>query len=327
MLLCSRLEKCSTTARGAPALNPERRRPNFLAVLLAIACATATSACGAAERVRHTVDVEGHPIALWEKSATSAGEAVLLVHGRTWSAVPDFDLEVEGEDLSLMDGLVDHGYAVFAVDLRGYGATPRDETGWLTPQRAANDLAAVLEWIAGRREWRKKPHLFGWSMGSTNSLLMAQSRPELISSLTLFGYWHDLDSDLPADEPGITPQKIANTAEAAASDFITPGSISRKAIDAYIAMALKADPVKTDLRNFDHYNALDPSSVMTPTLVIQGEHDPIAPTDRQVKLYTRIGTGHKQWVTVPGGDHAAFLEAPRSYFLHALVSFLEGVPD
>jgi pimeloyl-ACP methyl ester carboxylesterase len=249
------------------------------------------------------------------------------VHGRTWSAVPDFDLQVEGEDLSLMDGLVEHGYAVFAVDLRGYGATPRDSSGWLTPQRAAMDLAHVLQWIATRQEWRKKPHLFGWSMGSTNSLLLAQQQPGLISSLTLFGYPHDLDKKLPADDPDAVPQGLRNTAEAAASDFIIPGSISNKAIDRYVAMALEADPVKADLRHFDHYNALDPSKVHLPTLVIQGEHDPIAPIELQVKLYTRIGSGHKQWVTVPGGDHAAFLETPREYFIHALVSFLEGVPD
>jgi pimeloyl-ACP methyl ester carboxylesterase len=308
-------------------LNRHHPRLIAFAILLAFAFVSAPAPGAAAERMKHIVEVGGHPVALWEKSAADAEEAILLVHGRTWSAVPDFDLQVEGEDLSLMDGLVEHGYAVFAVDLRGYGATPRDDTGWLTPRRAAQDLAAVLEWIGHRKEWRKKPHLFGWSMGSTNSLLMAQSRPELISSLTLFGYWHDLDSQLPADEPGITPQELANTAEAAASDFITPGSISQKAIDAYVAMALQADPVKTDLRNYDHYNALDPSRVLTPTLVMQGEHDPIAPTVLQTKLYTRIGNGHKQWVTVPGGDHAAFLEAPGSYFLHALVSFLEGVPD
>jgi pimeloyl-ACP methyl ester carboxylesterase len=308
-------------------LNRHHPRLIAFAILLALAFVSAPAPGTAAERMKHTVEVGGHPVALWEKSAADAEEAILLVHGRTWSAVPDFDLQVEGEDLSLMDGLVEHGYAVFAVDLRGYGATPRDDTGWLTPRRAAQDLAAVLEWIAHRKEWRKKPHLFGWSMGSTNSLLMAQSRPELISSLTLFGYWHDLDSQLPADEPGITPQELANSAEAAASDFITPGSISQKAIDAYVAMALQADPVKTDLRNYDHYNALDPSRVLTPTLVMQGEHDPIAPTVLQTKLYTRIGNGHKQWVTVPGGDHAAFLEAPRSYFIHALVSFIEGVPD
>jgi pimeloyl-ACP methyl ester carboxylesterase len=299
----------------------------FLAVLLAVAWLSAANSVSAAERLRHTVDVDGHPVALWEKSAADAEEAILLVHGRTWSAVPDFDLQVEGEDLSLMDGLVEHGYAVFAVDLRGYGTTPRDETGWLTPQRAAADLAQVLRWIAARQEWRKSPHLFGWSMGSTNSLLLAQQQPQLISSLTLFGYWHDLDRDLPPDEAGIVPQELGNTAEAAASDFITPGSISARAVDRYVAMALEADPVRTDLRNLDHYNALDPSRVQTPTLVIQGEHDPIAPTELQVKLYTRIGSGHKQWVTVPGGDHAAFMETPRSYFIHALVSFLKGVPD
>jgi len=308
-------------------MKPGRAHPNLLTLLTTLALLATTGLASAAERMRHTVTVEGHPIALWEKSADGADEAILLVHGRTWSAVPDFDLQVRGEDLSLMDGLVEHGYAVFAVDLRGYGASPRDETGWLTPQRAAADLAEVLKWIAERREWTKKPHLFGWSMGSTNSLLMAQRHPELISSLTLFGYWHDLDKNLPPDEAGIKPQKVRNTAGAAASDFITPGSISRKAVDGYVAMALKADPIKTDLRHFDHYNALDPSSIRTPTLVMQGEHDPIAPTELQAKLYTRIGTGHKQWVTVPGGDHAAFMEAPRAYFIHALVSFLEGVPD
>lgn len=223
-----------------------------------------------------------------------------------------------------MDGLVDRGYAVYAVDLRGYGQSPRDDTGWLTPDRAAADIAIVLEWISKHRGYGTRPHLFGWSLGSTNSLLMAQRRPELISSLTLFGFWRNLDEILPADEPGISPQRLRNTAEAAASDFITPGSISLKAIDTYVAVSLEADPIKADLRHFDHYNALDPTKVSTPTLVIHGEFDPIAPVEYQQKLYTRLATGHKQWVSVPGGDHAAFMETPRSYFINELVTFLHG---
>lgn len=281
----------------------------------------------AAERVRHTVQADGHPLALWEKSATGAEVAILLVHGRTWSALPDFDLQAEGEELSLMDGLVAQGFAVYAVDLRGYGESPRDATGWLTPERSANDIGLVLQWIAEHREYRSRPHLFGWSLGSTNALLLAQRQPELISSLTLFGFWYDLDTDLPADEPGITLQRLRNTAEAAASDFITPGSISAKAIDAYVMAALTADPVKTDLKGYDQYNALDPAKVAIPTLVIHGEFDPLAPVDLQEKLYTRLGTGHKQWVSVPGGDHAAFLETPRAYFIDELVTFLRGATD
>jgi len=283
----------------------------------------------AAVLVKHTVEADGHPMALWEKSEKNAEEAILLVHGLTWSAVPDFDLQVEGEELSLMDGLADEGYAVYAIDLRGYGQTPRDDTGWLTPDRTSKDLAIVLKWISQQKIWKKKPHLFGWSLGSTRCQLLAQRHPELISSLTLFGYWLDDDEVFPADEPDITPKKRKTTAEAAASDFITPGSISQKAIDAYVGSALKSDPIKADLKHFDHYNELDPGKVTTPTLIIRGEHDPIAPPDRQAKLYLRLGTAHKLWITVPNGDHAAFLETPRPYFIHALVSFIDstGTPQ
>lgn len=294
-----------------------------IAVLVAVALPWPALAGVALER--HTVIADGHPIALWEKSAANAREAILLVHGRTWSALPDFDLQVEGEDLSLMDGLVDQGYAVFAVDLRGYGETPRDATGWITPNRCADDVAIVLSWIDTRRDWAVKPHLFGWSMGSTISQLAVQRHPGAAASLTLFGYWRDPDTVLPADKPGIEPLQEANTAENAASDFITPGSISRKAIDAYVRAALAADPVRVDKRGWDQYNALDGAKLRIPTLVIVGEHDPIAPPDYQAKLYAGIGTGHKQYVTVPGGDHAAFLESPRGYFIHELVAFLQGV--
>jgi len=278
----------------------------------------------AAELQRHTVDSDDHPIAVWEKSAVGATEAILLVHGRTWSARPDFDLQVEGEDLSLMDGLVEEGYAVFAVDLRGYGQTPRDDSGWLTPNRAADDVAKVIKWVAESGEWQSKPHLFGWSMGSTISQLAVQRHPGLVSSLTLFGYWRDDDVDLPPDEPGIQPLRETNTAKAAASDFITPGSISERAVDAYVAQALAADPVRVDVRSMDQYNALDASLIDVPTLVIVGEFDPLAPAERQAKLFLRLGTGHKQYVSVPGGDHAAFLEKPRAYFIHELVAFFEG---
>lgn len=278
----------------------------------------------AAAPERHTVHAEGHPLAVWSKAGERAREAVLLVHGRTWSALPDFDLQVEGEDLSLMDGLVEAGYAVYAVDLRGYGETPRDDSGWLTPSRAAEDVAIVLGWITGQQSWLHPPHLFGWSMGSTISQLTAQRYPQRMASLTLFGYWHDVDATIPPDEPGLELRRARNTAQAAASDFITPGSISEAAIAEYVRAALAADPVRVDIRNLSDYNELDASKIRVPTLVIAGEFDPLAPPERQAKLYLGIGTGHKQWVTVPGGDHAAFLETPRAYFINELVAFFNG---
>ena len=77
--------------------------------------------------------VDGHSLAVWSKLPARPRAVMLLVHGRTWSSRPDFDLQAPGEELSLMDGLVAMDIAAYAVDLRGYGATPRDASGWLTP--------------------------------------------------------------------------------------------------------------------------------------------------------------------------------------------------
>ena len=88
----------------------------------------------------HTVVSDGHPMRVWEKSAANPERVILLVHGRTWSTRPDFDLQVEGESKSLMDGLVQRDFVVYGIDLRGYGETPRDATGWMTPDRAAADV-------------------------------------------------------------------------------------------------------------------------------------------------------------------------------------------
>lgn len=298
-----------------------------LVLALSLSCTpTEPSKVAEATLQQHTVLSDEHPISVWEKSHPGAKETILLVHGRTWSAVPDFDLQVEGEELSLMDGLVENGYAVYAIDLRGYGETPRDDTGWLTPDRSAKDLTNVLKWIAQQKEWERTPHLFGWSMGSTLAHLTAQRSPELVSSLTLFGYWRDSDQQFPIEDTAYPePARTPTTAEAAASDFITPGAISQKAIDAYVKASLKADPIRTDLRRYDQFNELDPAKVTVPTLILQGEFDPIGPTATQAKLFTRLGTAHKEWIVIEGGDHAAFMETPRNYFIHSLVNFLEGV--
>jgi alpha-beta hydrolase superfamily lysophospholipase len=276
-----------------------------------------------AQPTRHTVDSEGHPMAVWEKRPAQPKAVVLLLHGRTWSALPDFDLQVPGEDLSLMDGLVERGFATYGMDQRGYGATPRDDTGWLTPDRAVADLAAVLRWLRDREPGRPV-HLFGWSLGSMVSQLFAQRHPDLVDRLVLFGYPWRPGSEAPVERPDGDPPRHATTAEAAASDFITAGSISQLAVDSYVEASLAADPVRVDWTAGHQWNALDASRVTVPTLVIHGEFDPLAPMEAQSALFQALGTTDKAWVVVPGGDHAAFLETPRPYFIEVLHAFLSG---
>jgi pimeloyl-ACP methyl ester carboxylesterase len=247
---------------------------------------------------------------------------MLLIHGRTWSTRPDFDLQVPGEQRSLMDGLVEHGIAAYGVDLRGYGETPRDDSGWLTPDRAAADVAGVLEWLASLSPEAPRPVLFGWSYGAMVAQLVAQRRPDLLASLVLFGYpVRPGINRTPEDADGDPPREATTTWDAR-SDFVTPGSISDAAIEAFVSAAVAADPVRMDWRDLEQWDALDAASLQIPTLLLEGFHDPLALDDVHAQLFSRIASDDKAWVVIPGGDHAAFMETPRAYFLDAVATFL-----
>ncbi|MFT7090535.1 MAG: pimeloyl-ACP methyl ester carboxylesterase [Candidatus Azotimanducaceae bacterium] len=294
----------------------------FFATLI-IGSTIGSSAVHAAEPSRHTIIADGHPLALWEKSATKANKTILLLHGRTYSSLPDFDLKTPTENLSFMDELVKRGFRVFALDARGYGESPRDESGWLTPNRAAADVRIVLDWL--HEKTGMETHLYGWSYGSMVAQLVAQRDSQDIASIILFGYpFNPQRHVLAADRiyPAKPPAK-ANSAKHAASDFITPGSISQSAIDGYVRAALVADPIRVDFKNLHEWAELDASKISTPTLLLQGEFDPVAPTHIQQVLFTGLGTQKKWWVVLEGGDHAALLETPRIEMLDAISTFAQ----
>jgi len=153
--------------------------------------------------------------------------------------------------------------------------------------------------------------------------LTAQRTPQLVGALILFGYPADPDQKQPDAPDPPTPARARTTAVAAAEDFIAPGVISRRAIAAYVAAALAADPVKVDWRRDREWNALDPALVRVPVLLLQAELDPLARTDAHARLFARLGTADRQWVVIPRGDHAALLEDTAPHLIAAIRAFLE----
>ncbi|MEJ1962378.1 MAG: alpha/beta fold hydrolase [Gammaproteobacteria bacterium] len=294
----------------------------FLASFIVVLAAGASAPAVAAAKLQQlTVPADGHSLALWAREVPRPKGVIVLLHGRTWSSLPDFDLQVPGEQRSVMQSLNARGYSAFALDMRGYGKTPRDSTGWLTPDRAARDLAIALEWLAREKKIRR-PVLLGWSHGSLVAQLTAQRRPELLSALILYGYPRDPANPAAAPPEPAAPAREVNTRERAASDFISPKVTPQKVIDAYVAAALAADPIRVDWNNQAQFTELDPAKVVTPTLVLQGERDPFAPADAQSRLFTHLGTPDRQWVVLPGADHAALVEDVHPAFIAAIVAFV-----
>ena len=277
----------------------------------------------AAELTKKRVDSNGHPLTLWYKQAenNTSNKQIILLHGRTWSSLPDFDLHVEGEELSLMDNLVKLGFNVWALDARGYGQTKRDATGWNNPNKAANDVANVIRWVT--KKTGVKPVLFGWSYGSMTAQLTVQQNPALVKAVILYGYPIDPEKIIRAQEfPDVAPRKN-NTAKNAASDLIVPGSISQKAIDVYVAESLKADPHRADWNKLTQWNQLDATKIQNPLLLIQGEYDPLAKSESHGRFFVKLPNANKQWVVLAGGDHAALLEVTKDRLVASVNDFVE----
>jgi pimeloyl-ACP methyl ester carboxylesterase len=266
---------------------------------------------------------DGHKLTLYSRSAENPTAAILLIHGRTWSALPDFDLVTTQEDLSMMKALVKEGLAVYAVDLRGYGKTPRDKSGWNTPERAAKDASMVLDYINGRHKALKGTTVFGWSNGSLVAMLTAQKYPDKVKNLLLYGFPIDTEVTFEDGPIGQMPPRKLTTAEAAAEDFIIPGTISKEAIDAYVKASLAADPVRADWNRLSQWNQLDAAKILVPTLLLQAASDPLANMDADALFFKKLASNDKQWVILSNADHAALLESARFRLYHAVVSFMQ----
>jgi pimeloyl-ACP methyl ester carboxylesterase len=274
---------------------------------------------------RREVRADGHPLSVWSKRPpTPAKGTILLLHGRTWSARPNFDLHVAGQRVSLMDALVARGYAVYALDARGYGGTPRDSTGWLTPERAERDVSAVLAWVRAREggERRAAPTLLGYSQGARVALLVAQRHPGQLSGVVLYGFPQDLSRPFVAPPDAANPARRRTTAEAAGEDFITPDSTPAGVRDAYVRDAIARDSVRVDWRQEGQFAALDPAAVKTPVLVINGERDPYASAASLPSFFGRLSGVDHWWVVLAHADHAAHLERQPA-FVNAVVAFME----
>ncbi len=271
---------------------------------------------------RFTVQSDGHPMAVWARRPATPRGTVLLVHGRTWSSRPDFDLQVPGLQRSVMQSLAAQGLAAYAVDLRGYGETPRDATGWLTPRRAAADVANVAAWVGQQHPTLPRPALVGWSRGAAAAMLAAQTAPARVSALVMFGFVFDPDLQFVDGPTTEKPQLIKNTRESALSDFISPRVTPPAVMQAFADQALRADPVLMDLKNDGELSALAPAKLTVPTLVLFGEHDPGVTEAEAGKFWGAIGARDKQMVMLPGGDHAAQIEDTHDAWITAVVSFL-----
>jgi pimeloyl-ACP methyl ester carboxylesterase len=151
------------------------------------------------------------------------GRVVLFVHGATGPAVPDFDLDYK--DYSWMAFLARAGFNAYAMDLSGYGGSPRpmmDDPCNLDPKdrqilsgSAANAPCrpkALTHFNTIRSDWDEldtvvdylrhtngvqRVHIVGWSAGGPRVGGYVAQHPEKIERVILYAPSATISSPIP----------------------------------------------------------------------------------------------------------------------------------
>lgn len=271
---------------------------------------------------RFTVMADGHPLAVWGRVPANPRKSVLLVHGRTWSSRPDFDLQVPGLKRSVLQSFADRGIAAYAVDLRGYGETPRDATGFNTPKRAASDVNVVLRWLAAQHPRLEPPALVGWSNGAMVAMHVAQLNAAPLSHVVMFGFTPTPELELLAVAPPKVAPKTRNTADAARSDFVTPAVTPPAVIRAFVTQALAADPIFAEWKNEEEWNVLRADKLDVPFMILHGALDPGADPAAAAAFMAGAVAPSRSYVVLPGADHCAQLEDTHEMFMSVITEFI-----
>lgn len=117
---------------------------------------------------------------------------VLFLHGATFPSTPDFDLEYE--DYSWADRLVNKGYVVYMVDYRNYGFSTREPAmdepaGSNKPVTrsylAIRDIGVAVDHIRSKRNV-EKVNLIGWSWGAMLGGYYTSLHSEKVNKLVMF---------------------------------------------------------------------------------------------------------------------------------------------
>ena len=254
---------------------------------------------------------------------------ILLIHGVTYSS---HEFDVNYEDYSLVRFLVRAGYAVWRLDIAGFGRSGEVEDGFLPDSDyAAVDIHAAVDRIC-EVSGQDRIDLLGWSWGTVTSSRFVAKHPEHIGRLVLFA---PLLGGIGG--AGVTQPFHHNTWEHAADDF-------RKREDGAFDYSV-TDPVVIELLcsgswHYDRESSpnggrrdicvdkavslIDLSKITVPTLVICGDQDPYLDYDRVYAVLDELPDGSALEV-IEGASHVALMEKPYYRdFQDSLIAFLDA---
>ena len=275
-------------------------------------------------------------------TAPAAGEPVkpvlFLVHGSSNAAQSSYDLHVPGKgEYSMMNVYARLGYDVWTMDHEGYGKSSRT-SGNSDIASGVEDLKAAVPIIA-RETGRTRFHFFGTSSGGIRAAAFAQAQSQSVDRLVLcaFTYKGENAPTLQQRAKQLEYYKTHNTRlrDRAMIESIFTRDGLPSAYDPAVANAI-ADfelqygdqvPTGTYLDMTSKLPLVDPTKVLSPVLMLRGDHDGISTNADLLDFYGQLPNGDRQFVILPNVAHSVTSSNNRHMAFHVIQAFLNMPPQ
>ena len=263
------------------------------------------------------------------KDGTEPEKNILLIHGVTYSS---HEFDINYKDYSLVRFLTGEGYAVWRLDIAGFGQSEEVDNGFLPDSDyAAEDIHAAIDKICEVSK-QDQIDILGWSWGTVTAGRCVAKYPEHVGKLILYA---PILSGI--GEYEVTEPFHHNTWEHAADDFqrTEEGTFDDSITDPVVIEMLCSGSWHYDgelspnggRRDIcvDRSNKLIAlENISVPTLIICGDKDPYLNYDLVNTAVELLPEGSSLEV-IKGASHVAFIEKPYyKDFRSRLIGFLDG---
>ena len=262
-----------------------------------------------------------------KKDNTIPLKQILLVHGSSFSS---HEFDIDYQDYSLVRRLAREGYAVWRIDIAGYGQSEPVEDGFMPDTAyAAEDINAAVEKIV-QISGDDTIDVLGWSWGTMTASQFSVKHPDHLGKLILYA---PILSGLGASES--RDAFSHNTWAGAAEDFqVNPdGTFDLNVTDPILIEMFCSScwhyDGDTSPRGWSNDAFVDASTTLidleripVPTLIIYGNKDPYMDFERLSGSLGYLPDGSELHL-IEGGSHIMMYEKDHyREFQNAVVSFL-----
>ena len=289
------------------------------------------------------------------------GEKILLfVHGATYPAETEYDLQLNG--LSWMDYVARHGYDVYLVDVRGYGKSTRptemdkpaaDNEPIVRTPTAVRDVGAAVDFILKRRGV-SKINLLGWSWGTAIMGWYTTQNNNKVNRLVLGApRWISSNGQVAPTDPGgkLGAYRVV-TRDAAKARWLKGVPEDKQAdlipagwFEAWANATFATDPVGAnqtppvvrapngavrDAREFwvAGKAMYDPAGIRVPTFLAHAEWDADLPSYMLYAYFAKLTNApYKRYVEIGEGTHSVMMEKNRMQLFQEVQQFLDERPQ